>query len=425
MRVSGPAVRNVVEKGVAILLSPRVATLTNFLDHSGETIDKGIALLFPSPCSYTGQDVLELQGHGGPLVLQRLLQRCLELGARLAEPGEFTRRAYLNGKLDLAQAEAVVDLIDASTEQAARCALRSLSGDYSIKIHDIANSMVELRALTEAALDFPEEELNTGALLDQKVRLETIQAQLSALLAASGQGSLLREGVYVVLAGQPNAGKSSLLNQLAGQDVAIVTEIPGTTRDAIRQSINLGGVPMHIVDTAGLRETTDPVERIGVDRAWATIQKADVILLLLDARHGETEADHSILARLPDRMKCIRVLNKIDLAGLPPRRGKYDGADAVWLSAKSGDGVDLLRSALMRAIGWEGSVEGVFMAQTRHLEAMCRAQSGLERAALEISRQELFAEELRLAHEALMSITGEFTPDDLLGEVFTRFCIGK
>jgi tRNA modification GTPase len=388
-------------------------------------MDEGIALYFPGPRSYTGQDVLELQGHGGPLVQQRILRRCLELGSRLAEPGEFTRRAYLNGKLDLAQAESVVDLIDASTELAARCAVRALSGDYSLRIHEVAESIVELRALTEATLDFPEEDIDTATRGDQISRLEAIRAKLAALLAASVQGSLLREGVHVVLAGQPNTGKSSLLNRLTGEDVAIVTEIAGTTRDAIRQSINLGGVPVHMVDTAGLRESSDPVERIGVDRAWAAIDKADVVVLMLDARTGVTEADRVILARLPSRMKCIRVFNKIDLAGLPSRTDVQDGAKSIWLSAKSGAGVDLLRSELASAIGWQGSADGVFMARARHLESMRRAESGLARAAAQLARQELFAEELRLAHEALMSITGEFTPDDLLGEIFSRFCIGK
>jgi tRNA modification GTPase len=425
VRVSGLGVGEVVNHIVSAALKPRVATLSKFLDSGGGAIDEGIALFFPSPHSYTGQDVLELQGHGGPLVLQRLLKRCLELGARAAEPGEFTRRAYLNGKLDLAQAEAVADLIDASTEQAARCAARSLYGEYSYKIQLVKNLLVELRALTEATLDFPEEDIDLATRNGQEARLAAVQVGLSALLAASAQGSLLREGVHVVLAGQPNVGKSSLLNHLARQDVAIVTEIPGTTRDAIRQSINLDGVPVHMVDTAGLRETGDPVERIGVERAWAAIEKADVVLLLIDAGHGETEADREILARLPNRMKCIRVLNKIDLAGLPAQLGQVDGAEAVWLSAKSGAGVDLLRSALKQVIGWEGNVEGVFMAHARHLEAMRRAQSGLARAAAETKRQELFAEELRLAHEALMGITGEFTSDDLLGEIFSRFCIGK
>ena len=425
VRVSGLGVGEVVNQIVSAALKPRVATLSKFLDSGGEAIDEGIALFFPSPHSYTGQDVLELQGHGGPLVLQRLLKRCLESGARAAEPGEFTWRAYLNGKLDLAQAEAVADLIDASTEQAARCAARSLSGEYSYKIQLVNKLLVELRTLTEATLDFPEEDIDLATRNGQEARLAAVQVGLSALLAASAQGSLLREGVHVVLAGQPNVGKSSLLNQLARQDIAIVTEIPGTTRDAIRQSINLDGVPVHMVDTAGLRETNDPVERIGVERAWAAIEKADVVLLLIDAGHGETEADREILARLPNRMQCIRVLNKIDLAELPVQRAQVDGAETVWLSAKTGAGVELLSRALKQAIGWEGNVEGIFMAHTRHLEAMCRAQAGLARAATEMARQELFAEEIRLAHEALMSITGEFTPDDLLGEIFSRFCIGK
>jgi tRNA modification GTPase len=425
VRVSGPAVRDITEKCVSVALVPRVAKLAKFLDQSREAIDEGVVLFFPMPQSYTGQDVIEFQGHGGPMVLQRLLKRCLELGARLAEPGEFTRRAYLNEKLDLAQAEAVVDLIDAATEQAARCAARSLSGAYSLKISEIADLLVELRALTEAILDFPEEEVSSGTRQDQGMRLATIQAHLLSLRGVAEQGSLLREGVHVVLAGQPNVGKSSLLNQLAGQDIAIVTAIPGTTRDAIRQSISLDGMPVHIIDTAGLRDTTDTVEQIGVDRAWAAIQSADLVVLLTEAATGVDERDRAILGQLPSRMKRIHVFNKIDLAQQPAQRGSSEGCDAVWLSAKTGIGVGLLRDLLKQAVGWDGSTEGVFMARERHLEAMRYANEALKRAEEEVGRQELYAEELRLAHEALMSITGEFTADDLLGEIFSRFCIGK
>ena len=425
VRVSGPLVSQFLGSITSGAIRPRVATLTPFHDATGEILDKGIVLYFQGPGSYTGQDLLELQGHGGPVVLQRVLQRCLELGARVAEPGEFTRRAYLNGKLDLAQAEAVIDLINASTDQAARCALRTVSGEYSFKIHGIAKSFINLRSLTEATLDFPEEDIDVLTWQRQEAQLTTIEKDLKGLLAASKQGSLLSEGIRVVIAGQPNVGKSSLLNRLAGQDVAIVTEIPGTTRDLIRQSINLEGLPAHFIDTAGLRETSDPVERIGIGRAWEVLSQADAVLMMMDAQRGETDADRIILSRLPSGVPLIRVWNKSDLVHVTSRLTQQQGAGVVWLSAKTGEGVDVLRQVLKQAVGWEGYTEGVFMAHTRHLEAMRRTQEHLGAARMEIRNQELFAEELRLAHEALMSITGEVTPDDLLGEIFARFCIGK
>ena len=402
-------------------LSARVASLCDFRDQTGIAIDQGLALFFPAPYSYTGEDVLELQGHGGPVVLQQLLKRCLALGARVAAPGEFSKRAYLNGKMDLAQAEAVADLIDAATEQAVRCAQRSLHGEFSAEIQNVARLLVELRALTEATLDFPEEEIDTGTRDDQTNRLRAIQEKLHALLQSASQGSLLREGALVVLAGQPNAGKSSLLNRLAGEEVAIVTEIPGTTRDAIRQSINLQGVPLHVIDTAGLRDSDDPVEKIGIARTWAAIEKADLAILVIDATLGETKEDRAILSRLPPGLRCLHAYNKSDLAGQASGRS----GDTVTLSAKTGEGMDALRAAIAEAIGWQGDSEGVFMARARHLDAMRLAEAGLQQAATQLLRQELFAEELRRAHEALMSITGEITSDDLLGEIFSRFCIGK
>jgi len=354
------------------------------------------------------------------VVLNRLLRRCLELGARMAAPGEFTQRAYLNDKMDLAQAEGVADLIDAATEQAARCAALSIEGVFSNKIQSVDKSVLELRALTEATLDFPEEEIDAPTRMDQRMRLDATIAELEKLLSMSSQGILLRDGAHVVLAGQPNVGKSSLLNQLAGQDVAIVTEIPGTTRDAVRQTINLSGVPIHMIDTAGLRESDDLVERIGIERTWAAINKADLLLLVLDATKGETAADRKILSQLPAKLRCLRVYNKADLIGQPA--GRADGE--VVLSAKTGEGVDLLRAALAEAIGWRGD-EGVFMARERHLEAMQLALGGLKRATGVMEHQELFAEELRKAHEALMGITGRHSADDVLGEIFSRFCIGK
>ncbi len=421
VRISGKSLATLGRDVTGKTLLPRVASLAKFRDGRGSAIDEGLAIYFPGSASYTGEDVLELQGHGGPVVLNRLLQRCLELGARLAGPGEFTQRAYLNGKMDLAQAEGVADLIDAATEQAAHCALRSMDGHYSEQIQRVDHAILELRALTEATLDFPEEEIDAPTRQNQRARLDVTVSQLEGLLAASGQGSLLREGAHVVLVGQPNVGKSSLLNRLAGEEVAIVTEIPGTTRDAVRQTINLSGVPLHIVDTAGLRESMDPVERIGISRTWSAIEKADLVLLVMDATKGQAAEDREILSRLPERLRCLRVFNKADLASLPVSR---EGSD-ITLSAKTGEGVDLLRDTLAETIGWRGETEGLFMARERHLQAMRKALAGLTRAASMIARQELFAEELRSAHEALMSITGQRTADDVLGEIFSRFCIGK
>ncbi len=421
VRLSGTSLADLAEILCGKTLSARVASLCDFRDQTGIAIDQGLALFFPAPHSYTGEDVLELQGHGGPVVLQQLLKRCLALGARVAAPGEFSKRAYLNGKMDLAQAEAVADLIDAATEQAVRCAQRSLHGEFSAEIQNLARLLVELRALTEATLDFPEEEIDTGTRDDQTNRLRAIQEKLHALLQSASQGSLLREGALVVLAGQPNAGKSSLLNRLAGEEVAIVTDIPGTTRDAIRQSINLQGVPLHVIDTAGLRDSDDPVEKIGIARTWAAIEKADLAILVIDATLGETKEDRAILSRLPPGQRCLHAYNKSDLAGQASGRS----GDTVTLSAKTGEGLDALRAAIAEAIGWQGDSEGVFMARARHLDAMRLAEAGLQQAATQLLRQELFAEELRRAHEALMSITGEITSDDLLGEIFSRFCIGK
>ncbi|MEQ1775445.1 MAG: tRNA uridine-5-carboxymethylaminomethyl(34) synthesis GTPase MnmE [Burkholderiales bacterium] len=421
VRISGRALADLSLKLCGKALPPRMATLCDFGDGDGGIIDRGLALYFPAPQSYTGEDVLELQGHGGPVVLQRLLKRCLEMGARVAEPGEFSKRAYLNGKMDLAQAEGVADLIDASTEQAARCAQRSIHGEFSAEINELGRQLVELRALTEATLDFPEEEIDTGTTDDQVRRLGAIQEKLSVLLSASDQGSLLREGALVVLAGQPNAGKSSLLNRLAGEEVAIVTEIPGTTRDAIRQSINLFGVPVHMIDTAGLRESSDAVEKMGIARTWAAIAQADLAVLVIDAVKGESAEDRAIAARLPTSLRCLQAFNKSDLA----RKAVGREGDKIVLSAKTGEGMDDLRAAIAEAIGWRGGAEGVFMARARHLTALRAAQAGLARAATQTRQQEFLAQELREAHGALMSITGEVTPDDLLGEIFAHFCIGK
>lgn len=424
VRVSGPHVSAVITGLIGKVLPPRYASLTAFRDAHGETIDQGISLLFPGPNSYTGEDVLELQGHGGPVVLQQLLKRCFELGARPAQPGEFTKRAYLNEKLDLAQAESVADLISAATAEAARGAMRSLQGAFSNKVEELVRRLIELRALVEATLDFPEEEIEFLNQIDGDNRLELIQAGIRDLSLASQQGNLLREGIQVVLAGQPNVGKSSLLNQLAGEDLAIVTEIPGTTRDVIRQSISVEGIPAHIIDTAGLRETSDPVERLGVERTWAAIEKADLLLLLIDATLGERENDREILKQLPSTLPCIRVMNKMDLLEGCSAESSQEGRNKVWISAKTGVGIDRLRKSLLEAVGWQGG-EGLFMARERHLQALEEAQSRLDHASRQGRHLELFAEELRLAQESLSTITGDFTSEDLLGEIFTRFCIGK
>jgi len=425
VRVSGPRLERIINAIIGRPLAPRLAALADFLDARGEVIDQGLALFFPAPNSYTGEDVLELHGHGGPVVLRELLKRCLELGARTARPGEFTERAFLNDKLDLAQAESVADLIDAATAEAAKSALRSLQGAFSQRIEALTRTVIELRMLVEATLDFPEEEIDFLKQADAEGKLASARAQLQEVLAASQQGSLLREGIHVVLAGQPNVGKSSLLNRLAGEELAIVTEIPGTTRDAIRQSINLEGIPAHVIDTAGLRESSDPVEKIGIARTWAAIEKADLVLLLTDATQGESAADQAILAQLPKALPRITVMNKIDLAGRAPAIERAKESTRVWLSAKTGAGVGELRQAILQVVGWRADGEGLFMARERHVQALERAAAHLESAGRLGAKLELLAEELRLAQEAMGSITGEYTSEDLLGEIFSRFCIGK
>jgi tRNA modification GTPase len=426
VRVSGPRLEPLISGVVGKALTPRHATLADFIDSLGSAIDRGMALYFPAPHSYTGEDVLELHGHGGPMVLQLLLRRCVELGARPAQPGEFTRRAYLNDKIDLAQAESVADLIDAATTEAARSAMRSLQGAFSRRIDELLDGLVELRALVEAALDFPDEDVELIKQADGAGRLSRLIARLGDVLSASQQGSLLREGVRVVLAGQPNVGKSSLLNLLAGEELAIVTDIAGTTRDAIRQSVNLRGIPAHIIDTAGLRPSSDPVEQLGIARTWSAIEHADVVVLLVDASRGKAAADQEILGRLPARLPRVTVMNKIDLLARAPAVEIGEDGATVWLSAKSGAGVDLLRDALLEAVGWHGgAAEGLFMARERHVHALELAQRHLNQAACQMESLELFAEELRAAQQALGTITGEFTSEDLLGEIFKRFCIGK
>ncbi|MDB5803019.1 MAG: thdF [Betaproteobacteria bacterium] len=426
LRVSGPAVHAVIEGVVGKALTPRAATLARFRDAQGAAIDEGIALYFPAPHSYTGEDVLELQGHGGTVVLNLLLRRCLELGCRLAEPGEFTRRAYLNDKLDLAQAESVADLIAAASETAARAALRSLEGAFSAAVHGLTEQLISLRMLVEATLDFPEEEVDFLQKEKAWERLARVEAALAEVERRAVQGARLRSGLTVVLAGRPNVGKSSLLNALAGAEVAIVTAVAGTTRDRIERTILIDGMPLNIIDTAGLRDSEDEVERIGIARTREAIRHADLVLHLTDAEAGDGGiADTAILASLPPAIPRLEVVNKIDLAGRAPRAA----AGVVELSAKTGEGLDLLREALKRAAGMGEGAEDVILARERHLAALHDAQRHLAAAAAHFRPEglalELFAEELRLAQAALSAITGEFSADDLLGEIFSRFCIGK
>lgn len=425
VRVSGPALDALATQLIGKIPAPRRATRARFLDSSGAAIDEGIALFFPGPQSYTGEDVLELHGHGGPVVMQMLLARCLDLGARVAEPGEFTRRAFLNDKMDLAQAEAVADVIEAATETAARCAVRALQGDFSAAVHALTDRLIELRTLVEATLDFPEEELEPLDRADARRRLSEVRSELATALARAGRGSLLRSGMNVVLAGQPNVGKSSLLNRLAGEELAIVTAIPGTTRDTVRQVIQIDGVPLNVVDTAGLRESRDEVERIGIARTWNEIERADLLLLIVDARVGVTDADEAIAGRLPPHLTRVVVHNKLDL--VDERRPVAETGDAVhvYTSAKTGEGLEQLEQTLLALVGWESAGEGVFMARERHLHALRQADKRLATAESVFGEAELLAEELRLAQRELEGVTGEFTADDLLGEIFSRFCIGK
>ena len=431
VRLSGPALQPLVLALCGRTLVPRVATLLPFLGADGSVIDQGLALYFQSPHSYTGEDVLELQAHGGPVLLQMLLARCLQAGAalglRLAEPGEFTQRAYLNGKLDLAQAEAVADLIDASTEAAARSAGRSLSGVFSQRVLGLRERIVRLRMLVEATLDFPEEDIDFLQQAGARAQLLDIAAALEALLDGAQQGALLREGIRVVLAGPPNVGTSSRWNALAGAELAIVTPVPGTTRDRVSQTIQIEGVPLHVIDTAGLRsQTDDAVERIGIERSWESIAEADCVLFLHDStRRGQADyeaAEVQIAARLPAGPRLLHVHTKQDLVAAAPAVG-------IGLSARTGAGLQALRQALLEQVGWHVVPEGLFIARARHVQALQRTGEHLRRAlSLGDERSaplELLAEELRLAHDALGEITGHFSADELLGEIFSRFCIGK
>jgi len=443
VRVSGADLSALTQAVCGRSLAPRQATFLPFLDEQGQAIDRGLALFFPAPHSYTGEDVLELQAHGGPVVLQLLLARCLQAaaevdgatgrpraaGLRLAAPGEFTERAFLNDKLDLAQAEAVADLIDASTEAAARSAGRALEGAFSQKVDALGARVVRLRTLVEATLDFPEEEIDFLQQADAQGQLQAIQSDLTGVLTTARQGALLREGLRVVIAGQPNVGKSSLLNALAGAELAIVTPIPGTTRDRVSQSIQIEGVPVHVTDTAGLRrdeQAADEVERIGIGRSWDAIRTADCVLFLHDlTRAGQDAAydaaEREIDASLPQGVAVIHVWNKADVA--------QPSLPGLALSARTGQGLQALRQALLQAAGWQAAPEGVFIARARHVQALQRCAQHLEAARTHLSSPapalDLLAEELRLAHQTLGEITGVFTADDLLGEIFGKFCIGK
>jgi tRNA modification GTPase len=425
IRIAGLGIEALANGILGKLPVARHATYCNFLDEKGDALDQGIALYFPSPHSYTGDDVLELQGHGGPAVLQLILQRCLDLGARLAQPGEFTRRAFLNDKLDLAQAESVADLIDANTSEAARSAMRSMRGEFSAAINDLVDGLIYLRMLVEAMLDFPEDEVDSIDIKQRNALLSSIQSKLQRTLDTAKQGSLLREGAYVVIAGQPNVGKSSLLNRLAGEAVALVSDIPGTTRDVIRQAIQIHGVPLHIMDTAGLRETQEVVENMGIALTHQTLHRADLILFLLDASEGLTPQNEAILAGLPVDIPRLLVCNKADLLGGKAPANVETHGPFVFVSAKTGEGMENLLSMILDAVGWRTQENGAFMARERHLRALQQAQTHLCQAQEVLSGAELFAEELRLAQRALGEITGEYTSEDLLGEIFSRFCIGK
>ncbi|MDF2182546.1 tRNA uridine-5-carboxymethylaminomethyl(34) synthesis GTPase MnmE [Neptuniibacter sp. CAU 1671] len=432
IRVSGPLVKTIADALVKVHLKPRYAHYGPFWSTAGEQLDQGLALFFPGPHSFTGEDVLELQAHGGPVIIDLLLREVIQLGARLAKPGEFSERAFLNDKLDLAQAEAIADLIDSSSEQAARCALRSLQGAFSTKIHDLVEQLIQLRIYVEAAIDFPEEEIDF--LSDGKVEqdLNNILTQTLSVQAEARQGSLLREGMYVVIAGRPNAGKSSLLNALAGREAAIVTAIEGTTRDVLKEHIHIDGMPLHIIDTAGLRDAPDEVEQIGIARAWEEIKRADRVLLMVDSQTTTSNDPHEIwpdfIDQLPQTSKITVIRNKADLSNESIQLTEQNSHTVISLSAKSQSGIDLLRQHLKDCMGFSSTTEGGFMARRRHLDALDRAQALLETGLAQLQSHaagELLAEDLRQAQQSLNEITGEFSPDDLLGRIFSSFCIGK
>ncbi len=428
VRISGPLVNAVALELIKKIPQPRYATYTNFFDQSGNPIDEGIALYFPNPHSFTGEDILELHGHGGPAIVDCLIQRILTLGVRLARPGEFSERAFLNDKMDLAQAEAIADLIDAASEQAARNALRSLQGEFSKKIHALVEALIRLRMYVEAAIDFVEEEIDFLSGREVLNGLTTILSDLETIQASATQGSLLRDGITAVIAGQPNVGKSSLLNQLSGKDTAIVTDIPGTTRDVLREQILIDDMPMHIIDTAGLRESDDRVEKEGIRRARAEIIRADIVIFVTDASQDDELFLSDFLEQVPEHAAVITVRNKIDLLNESPSLAKENQRTVVSLSAKEGLGIDLLKTHIKSCAGFNTHIESNFSARRRHLDALSRARNFLLNGQQQLTEHragELLAEDLRLAQNALNEITGEFSSDDLLGRIFGSFCIGK
>lgn len=422
VRISGRDARGIASAIAGALPAPRHARLADFRDANGELIDRGLVLSFPAPHSYTGEDVVELQGHGGSMVMQLLLRRCVELGARIAQPGEFTRRAFLNNRIDLAQAESVADLIDASSAEAARGAARSLTGEFSRRIHALVAKLVELRMHVEACIDFPEEEIEPADREHQARELQALRTAIDGVLAQAQQGAVLREGLTVVLIGRPNVGKSSLLNRLAGDEVAIVTSIAGTTRDYVRATVEVEGVPIHLVDTAGLREAGDEVERLGVQRSWRAVESAGAVLFISDTAEEATR-DAELIGRIPSVLPVARVSNKVDLTG--GAAGRLEASSPVFaVSAVTGAGLEALKAWLLETAGWMPHGEGIFTARERHLVALRAAGAALARAH-SVQADEFKAEELRSAQAALGTITGEVSADDLLGEIFSRFCIGK
>jgi tRNA modification GTPase len=429
VRVSGPGAPAISKALTGMLPAPRKATLAAFRDENGGVIDSGILLYFPAPHSFTGEHVLELQGHGGVHILQQLVRRVLDLGARAARPGEFSERAFLNDKMDLVQAEAIADLIGSGSDAAARAAQRSLQGVFSDQIRILQEQLTALRVFVEAAIDFPDEEIDFLAESDVSERVQQAGGHVSALLESAKQGCLLRDGIVLAIIGRPNAGKSSLLNALSGQDSAIVTEFPGTTRDVLREQIDLDGIPVHVADTAGIRETSDVIEAEGIRRARKALESADIVLLIRDASEGAAP-DDGLYAEIPDGVRTITVANKIDL--LPPgtlrQSEQADAGNPVWISARTGSGIDVLRKRILQVIGASEPAEGAFSARQRHVDALKRAGCHLAEGFQALERYqagELLAEELRLAQQALGEITGEMLPNDLLGEIFSSFCIGK
>ena len=428
VRVSGPLALEIGQKISGAILVPRIANFHNFKDLNGTLIDQGLILFFSAPHSFTGEDIIELQCHGGTVVTQSILNLCLKNGANLAEPGDFTKRAYLNNKIDLAQAESVADLINASTEEAALGAVNSLSGKFSLEINNLLKNLIELRMYVEACLDFPEEDIDFISEGNVKDKLQHLSETMMHIMQAASQGQLLRDGISLVLVGQPNVGKSSLLNQLSGEDKAIVTDIPGTTRDAITSDINLNGIPLNIIDTAGLRETDDPIEKFGIEKTWSSLEKGHIALFLVEASKGITDYEQSILGRLPTGIKRIWIFNKIDLLHSKAKLKQLNNDQIVYISAKTGEGLDLLKQAILNEVGFKQNSEGSenkFIARKRHLEALESVHHSLQNAQLKITSAELVAEELTIAQKYLSSITGEFSSDDLLGEIFSQFCIGK